>query len=112
MTRQRQTEKLLKTFGKKKMKRFNNIYIHGVGMMSPHRHIHARRSHIMVCNKTAKTAHIKAKKHTHRHTHPHIYTVLCMHAHKLTQRDRFTLSAHFFGISIRLKTHMDLSQYY
>lgn len=28
-----------------------------------------------------------------------------MHAHKLTQRDRFTLSAHFFfGLSIRLKS--------
>lgn len=51
---------------------------------------------------TVKTAHIKAKKHTH--SHPHIYTVLCRHAHKLTQRDRFTLSAHFFlGLSIRLK---------
>lgn len=43
-------------------------------------------------------------KQRNTHSHPHIYTVLCMHAHKLTQRDRFTLSAHFFGMSIRPKS--------
>lgn len=76
--------------------RFDDIYIHGVGKMSPHRHKHACCSHIVVyATKTVKTAHIKAKKQSH----PHIYTVLCMHAHKLTQRDKLTLSAHLFGLN-------------
>lgn len=46
-------------------------------------------------------------KQRNTHSHPHIYTVLCMHAHKLTQRDRFTLSAHFFWDEHQTEIHTD-----
>lgn len=52
MTRQHKAEvkTKLKTFGtKNKIK--TDIYIHGVGTMSPHRHKHASCSHIMVYDK-------------------------------------------------------------
>lgn len=55
---------------------------------------------------TVKTAHIKAKDHTF----PSSYTQFCACMHnKLTQRDRFTLSAHFFWDTHRTKIHKDHS---
>lgn len=86
MTRQRRAENLLKTFGekrRKKKKRFDDIYIHGVGKMFPLRHEHACCSHIMVyATKTVKTAHKKAKKHSHTL----IYTKFCADMHTNSHR--------------------------
>lgn len=97
------------TFGARNSNQWDNMYIRGVGTMSPHRHKHASCSHIMVHDKnkpnekkeknrlTVKTAHIKAKKHT---VTPRMYTPV----RARTRRDRFTLSAHFsFGRSMRYK---------
>lgn len=56
---------------------------------------------------TVKTAHIKAKKHTV--TPSYIQSPVRAWTQAHTQRDRFTISAHFsFGRSMRLKIHLDL----
>lgn len=98
MARQRRAERLLKTFGEEK-KDDLTISTFMVLVDVP--------TQAQTC--TLQSHHgMQQKQYTlkqrNTHSHPHIYTVLCMHAHKLTQRDRFTLSAHFFGMSIRLKS--------
>lgn len=93
-----QSRKFTKDLWKKKI---NNIYIHGVGMTSPHRHKHARCSHIMVCNKTVKTAHIKARKHTLTPSYIHSSVHACTQTH--TEGQIYIKCTLFLGLSIRLK---------
>jgi len=52
-------------------------------------------------------AHVKAKKHTHASS----FTHTTLHACTQTQRNRFTISAHFFWEKQQTKTQTDYSQF-